>query len=167
MTAHEASVAMQVHSPITVTRNSGGLFMKRAFATAVFALLCLTSFANAAQSVSGKVSKVRDADTVVVKGVPIRLNGVDAPENGTQAGNEATAAMKRYLRGKTLTCELNGDRTYDRWVGVCFTEEGNDIGAVMISNGDALDCRRYSGGRYRNLEPAGARSRLPQARYCN
>ena len=140
--------------------------MKRFLPPVTVAFVCLASFASAAQTVTGKVTKVRDADTVVVKGVPIRLNGVDAPENGTQAGNEATAAMKRYLRGKTLNCALNGERTYDRWVGVCFTEEGQDIGAVMISNGYALDCRRYSGGRYRKLEPAGARSRLPQARYC-
>ncbi|MEP1201646.1 MULTISPECIES: thermonuclease family protein [Rhodobacterales] len=129
-------------------------------------LICASTFANAAQTVAGKVTKVRDADTVVVNGVPIRLNGIDAPENGTLAGNEATAAMKRYLRGKTLNCELNGDRTYDRWVGVCFTDEGHDIGAVMVANGFALDCRRYSDGRYRSLEPAGARSRLPQSRYC-
>lgn len=140
--------------------------MKQVFATAIATLFCVASIADAAQIVSGKVTKVRDADTVVVKGVPIRLNGVDAPENGTRAGNEATAAMKRYLRGKTLNCELNGDRTYDRWVGVCFTDEGDDIGAVMIASGYALDCRRYSGGRYRSLEPSGARSRLPQAAYC-
>ena len=140
--------------------------MKRLFIIAMATLVCLTSIVYAAQTVSGKVTKVRDADTVVVKGVPIRLNGVDAPENGTKAGNEATAAMKRHVRGKTLTCELNGDRSYDRWVGVCFTEDGQDIGAVMITNGFALDCHRFSGGRYRKLEPAGARSRLPQARYC-
>jgi micrococcal nuclease len=108
--------------------------MKQAFSLAVIFLLLLSSVANAAQTVSGKATKVRDADTIVVKGVAIRLNGVDAPENGTKAGNEATTAMKRYLRDKTLTCELNGDRTYDRWVGVCFTEEGHDIGAVMIAN---------------------------------
>lgn len=135
----------------------------------IFALatsLVIAGAADAAQTVRGTATKVRDADTIVVRGVPIRLNGVDAPENGTRAGNEATAAMKRYLRGKTLTCELNGARTYDRWVGVCFTEEGHVIGAALISSGLALDCARYSGGRYRNLEPVGARSRLPQARYC-
>lgn len=71
--------------------------MKRIFTTAIFTLVCLTSFAAAAQIVTGKVTKVRDADTIVVNGIPIRLNGVDAPENGTQAGNQATAAMKRYL----------------------------------------------------------------------
>lgn len=138
----------------------------RTYVFVVLAALLAATVALAAQIVTGKVTKVRDADTVVVKGVPIRLNGVDAPKNGTKAGNEATAAMKRFVRGKTLRCELNGDRTYDRWVGVCFTEEGHDIGAVMITNGYALDCRRYSGGRYRDLEPAGVRSRLPQANYC-
>ncbi len=146
--------------------NKLGNSIKRILDIAVISLVCWASLASAAQTVTGKVTKVRDADTIVVKGVPIRLNGVDAPENGTKAGNEATAAMKRYVRGKTLNCELNGDRTYDRWVGVCYTEEGHDIGAVMIANGYALDCRRYSGGRYRSLEPSGARSRLPQARYC-
>lgn len=140
--------------------------MKRLFTGTMAVLACMAFSAEAAQTVTGKATKVRDADTVVVAGVPIRLNGVDAPENGTRAGNEATAAMKRYLRGKTLRCELNGDRTYDRWVGVCFTEDGHDIGAVMIANGFALDCRRFSGGRYRSLEPAGARSKLPQASYC-
>jgi micrococcal nuclease len=140
--------------------------MKTISVAVAVGLICVSTIVSAAQTVSGKVTKVRDADTVVVQGVPIRLNGVDAPENGTRAGNEATAAMKRYLRGKTLNCELNGDRTYDRWVGVCFTDEGHDIGAVMVASGYALDCRRYSGGRYRSLEPAGARSRLPQAGYC-
>ncbi|MEP3848021.1 MAG: thermonuclease family protein [Paracoccaceae bacterium] len=136
------------------------------FAIAVLLMFSFASMALAEQTVTGKVTKVRDADTVVVAGVPIRLNGVDAPENGTRAGNEATTAMKRFLRGKTLRCELNGDRTYDRWVGVCFTDAGYDVGAVMIANGYALDCRRFSGGRYRSLEPGGARSRLPQSEYC-
>jgi len=29
--------------------------------------------------------QIRDADTIVVSGTPVRLNGVDAPELGTQA----------------------------------------------------------------------------------
>lgn len=140
--------------------------MKALFIASVsFVFLSVVS-SYGADVVTGKVTKVRDTDTIVVSGVALRLNGVDAPENGTQAGNEATAAMKRYVRGMTVTCELNGQRTHDRWVGVCFTNEGHDIGAVMIANGFALDCRRYSGGKYRSLEPAGARSKLRQARYC-
>ncbi|MEM8575579.1 MAG: hypothetical protein AAGF48_13195 [Pseudomonadota bacterium] len=33
--------------------------------------------------------QVRDADTIVVSGTPVRLNGVDAPELGTSAGRDA------------------------------------------------------------------------------
>lgn len=140
--------------------------MKALFLATVGVLFLSVVSSDAADVVTGKVTKVRDADTIVVRGVAIRLNGVDAPENGTQAGNQATAATKRDLRGMTITSELNGQRTHDRWMGVCFTEEGHDIGAVLIASGFALDCARYSGGRYRSLEPAGARSRRRQAQYC-
>lgn len=135
--------------------------------TAAILAMVLAAPADA-RTVQGN-AYVRDADTIVVAGTPVRLNGVDAPENGNRAGREATRFMERLLRGRTVTCDLNGDRTHDRWVGVCFIQrEGQlyDIGAVLISEGLALDCRRYSGGRYRNLEPAGARQRLPQAGYC-
>ena len=109
---------------------------------------------------------VRDADTIVVDGTPVRLNGVDAPELKTSAGKDARRWVVNHLRGKSITCELNGERTYDRWVGVCFAD-GEDIGAAVIAAGHALDCRRYSGGRYRNLETPAARSRIKRAGYCN
>ncbi|MCG7574838.1 thermonuclease family protein [Phaeobacter sp. CNT1-3] len=95
----------------------------------------------------------------------MRLNGVDAPELKTRAGREAKRWMEKYLRGKSIECDLNGDRTYDRWVGICYAD-GEDIGAAVIRAGHALDCRRYSGGRYRDLETSAARSKIPRARYC-
>ncbi len=73
--------------------------------------------------------------------------------------------MKRLVGGQIVTCELNGDRTYDRWVGVCFLN-GYDIGATAISEGHALDCARHSGGRYRKYETRAAQSRIRRARYC-
>ena len=112
---------------------------------------------------------MRDADTIVVSGTPVRLNGIDAPENSTRAGRDATNFVRRLLRGETVVCNRNGERTYDRWVGVCYIEvngEWSDIGAIVVHNGHALDCRRYSGGRYRSFEPSGARQRLRQASYC-
>ena len=136
---------------------------------AVLGAVVLASSPIAARGALKGTAYVRDADTIVVAGVPVRLNGVDAPENSNRAGRDATAFMKRLLRGRVVTCDLNGERTYDRWVGICFIEdEGRavDIGAVLVSRGYALDCRRYSGGRYRALEPPGARSRLSQASYC-
>ena len=115
--------------------------------------------------VSAQSLQVRDADTIVVSGTPVRLNGVDAPERGTSAGDHARNWMVAYLAGKSIQCQLNGERTYDRMVGVCYAD-GVDIGAEVIAAGHALDCRRYSGGRYAHLETSGARQRIRRASYC-
>jgi micrococcal nuclease len=55
---------------------------------------------------------------------------------------------------------------YERWVAVCYLPDGTDIGAEIIRRGLALDCRRWSSGRYRTLEPAGIRDVLRQEPYC-
>ena len=132
--------------------------------TALLSLL-LSGPALADRAIEGRVTVVRDVDTIVVAGTPVRLNGVDGPETSTRIGREARMFMTRLVRGKTVTCQLNGERTYDRWVGVCYLD-GQDIGAVAVANGHALDCRRYSGGRYRDLETPAARSRIRRAGYC-
>jgi hypothetical protein len=56
--------------------------------------------------------------------------------------------------GRTLRCELNGQQTHDRCVGICYLD-GKDISAEMVRQGVARDCPRFSGGRYRIIE-AGA-----------
>lgn len=125
----------------------------------------LSGPALADRVIEGRVTVVRDVDTIIVAGTPVRLNGVDGPETSTRIGREARTFMTRLVRGETVTCQLNGERTYDRWVGVCYLG-GQDIGGVAVANGRALDCRRYSGGRYRQLETPAARSRIQRAGYC-
>ena len=120
---------------------------------------------EASQTVEGRVTTVRDVDTIEVRGVPVRLNGLDGPETSTRAGRDARNFMVRLLRGKSVTCQLTGARTHDRWVGICYLD-GTDIAAIAVANGHALDCARYSGGRYRQYETPAARSRLTRARYC-
>lgn len=117
------------------------------------------------RAIEGRVTVVRDVDTIVVAGTPVRLNGLDGPETSSRIGREARAFMNQLVRGETVTCRLNGERTHDRWVGVCFLD-GQDIGAIAVANGHALDCARYSGGRYRGLETPAARSRIKRAGYC-
>lgn len=108
---------------------------------------------------------VRDADTIVLDGLPVRLNGVDAPELRTQAGQSGKRWMQNYVKGKNITCDLNGERSYDRVIGICYAD-GQDIGASVIAAGHALDCARYSGGRYRNFETEQARAQNRRANYC-
>lgn len=138
--------------------------MKKSSWSIVFAALLVGNIATAGQVIEGK-ARVIDGDTIVVSGVKVRLNGVDAMELGTEAGQQAKAAMSKIVHRQTVTCELNGERSYDRMIGVCYAN-GNDVAAVLIANGHALDCPRYSGGRYRGYETRAARSRLKQAGYC-
>ncbi|WP_254441319.1 thermonuclease family protein [Ruegeria atlantica] len=130
----------------------------------MFKKLTITAALVATTATAGGL-QVRDADTIVVDGTPVRLNGVDAPELGTRSGQDAKRWMVNFLRGKNVECKLNGERTHDRWVGVCYAD-GQDIGAAVISAGHALDCKRYSGGRYRQYETPAAKSRLQRAPYC-
>ena len=96
----------------------------------------------------------------------MRPNGVDGPETSNRYGRDAKAFMQRLVMGQEVVCTLTGARTYDRWVGTCYLD-GQDIGAIAIAQGHALDCPRYSGGAYREFETAAARRRLPRAPYCD
>ena len=106
-----------------------------------------------------------DGDTVVVEGFHVRLAGLDAEELKEPNGLAAKYAMMRFINGP-VTCKLTGNKSYNRYVGSCFVA-GNDLAAMMVAQGYALDCARYSGGKYRHLEPAGIRQKLIQKSYCS
>lgn len=122
-----------------------------------------------AETITGPASKVVDGDTLWVAGVKIRLDGVDAPEMDTDAGRRARLGLYEIVDGRQLDCHLAGE-SYDRRVGVCTLstgpQEGYDIGALLIADGLALDCPRYSGGRYAGLETPAARATIDQKDYC-
>jgi micrococcal nuclease len=73
--------------------------------------------------------------------------------------------------GLELRCNLDGQRTYDRCVGICYLE-GRDISEVMVRRGLARDCPRFSGGRYASAERQAAadgatiRRAYPLPGYC-
>ncbi len=123
----------------------------------------------AAQTLDGKLVHVRDADTIELatsRGrIAIRLNGVDAHELDERGGRAGKQWMARSYGGQPLRCVLNGDKTYDRWVGVCYDRNGTDIGAAVIAAGHARDCPRFSSGRYRKFETKASRA-IPSKPYC-
>ena len=90
---------------------------------------------------TGTVTKVRDGDTIVVDGIPIRLSALDCPEKGTQNGDYATLLAKQFL-GLQATCELTGAKTYDRLVGYC-TINGADFGRYMMQNSSCKVWEKY------------------------
>jgi endonuclease YncB( thermonuclease family) len=129
----------------------------------IFTLVIVATSAQAAE-IKGR-ARVIDGDTLWVGRIKVRLNGIDAPERGKPRYRAATHTLQKLVAGEIVVCHLNGDKTYDRYVGVCYVGE-YDLAASVIASGNALDCARYSGGRYRKYETEDARRYIRQARYC-
>ncbi len=126
--------------------------------------LIIATEANAAE-LHGIVSYVRDGDTIEVENIPIRLNGVSAPELDEPLGPESKAFMHELVIGQSVHCELNGEKTYDRFVGVCFLNN-KDIGISIIEAGLAIDCPKFSSGGYAEYETVEARRVIGLPKYC-
>ncbi|WP_413716993.1 thermonuclease family protein [Silicimonas sp. MF1-12-2] len=109
--------------------------------------------------------RVIDGDTLWLGDIKVRLNGIDAPERDQARYRAATRALQGFVAGKTVVCQLNGEKSYDRYIGTCYVGE-YDLAASVIATGNALDCARYSGGRYREFETDDARRYIRQAHYC-
>lgn len=82
---------------------------------------------------SGRVTHVRDGDTVEVAGVPVRLANLDCAERGTSAGERAAARMNQLANAGSFSCRLEGRMSYDREVGLCDLPDGRDVGEVLIA----------------------------------
>tara|TARA_R110000868_G_scaffold313316_6_gene574314 strand:+ start:7019 stop:7510 length:492 start_codon:yes stop_codon:yes gene_type:complete len=110
------------------------------------------------------VARAIDGDTVALAGIHVRLNGVAAPERNEPGGPEATKFLAHMIDGNVLHCSLDGTKSYERFVGICFLDN-RDVGSAVISAGLARDCPRFSGGRYAAVETA-AGHQLVFPSYC-
>jgi micrococcal nuclease len=135
------------------------------FIVAMSGVLITPAIAAEPTILTGAVTHVRDGDTIEVGKIPIRLNGVSAPELKEPLGPQAKQFMRDLVNGKSVRCELTGAKTYDRLVGTCYLGD-RDIGEAVISAGLALDCPRYSGGRYAQDELASTRGAIKLPEYC-
>ncbi|WP_208856319.1 thermonuclease family protein [Leisingera aquaemixtae] len=116
----------------------------------------------------GAVTRVRDGDTIEVSGVPVRLQGLTCDERGSPLGDSATRAMKALVRGKAVSCDLTGEKTYDREVGRCSLPDGRDLGIVLIAQGQCGRCAQYDrGGAYFSVQRAAGPFRGKMPGYCN
>ena len=86
------------------------------------------------RSISGRVTHVRDGDTIEVAGVPIRFARLDCAELGTPAGKSAKRRMTALTRGKRAQCTLTGRRSYDRQIGECTVDRQN-LSSAMVRDG--------------------------------
>ena len=95
----------------------------------------------------GRVTHVRDGDTIELNGLAIRLSALDCPERGTRGGEHANRLAQQFLNTKAV-CELTGAKTYDRLVGYCSIEN-QDFGLFMMLNSACKLWKKYDiWGRY-------------------
>lgn len=99
----------------------------------------------AAETIAG-AADVRDADTMVVAGERVRLIGIDAPEGNQtctaagrqwRCGDEATAAVRRMVEGRRVSCEVYGRDRWGRALAECF-HGGSSLNAAIVRAGWAL-----------------------------
>lgn len=117
------------------------------------------------EELMGPVSLIRDGDTIEVGGLPIRIQGLHVPETNTRAGRDAKDFVSGLLFGRSVSCYLSGNTTFDRKEAVCF-EGGEDIAAQIIAAGHGRDCPAFSSGRYAILETDKSRALGPLPGYC-
>lgn len=106
---------------------------------------------------------VLDGDTIVIDKTHIRLAGIDAPELDQPWGQQSKWALVKLCKGQIVTARIKPEMSYDRVVAECFLPDGRDLAAELVKAGLALDWPKFSGGKYRQLEPAEARKKLWRA----
>jgi micrococcal nuclease len=103
---------------------------------------------------------VIDGDTLDIRGMRIRLAGVDAPEMDQPYGKTAKWALVKLCKGQEIRAVFDGDLSHDRTVATCYLPDGRDLSAEMVKAGLAIDWPKFSRGKYAGLEPAGIRKKL-------
>ena len=91
--------------------------------------------------IEGRITHVRDGDTLEIENIPIRLAALDCPENNTPEGRYATKIAKQF-EGSQALCELTGAKSYDRFVGYCSIN-GEDYGEILISQSACRVWKKY------------------------
>lgn len=125
-----------------------------------------TAYALKAETTISGPARVIDGDTIIINGTHFRLQGLDAEELSMTNGPKSKAVMIDIVGDYVISCKPDGTHSYNRIVATCLLPDGTDISRELVRRGWALDCYRYSHGRYRSDEPTGVRQKLSQAPYC-
>jgi micrococcal nuclease len=112
-----------------------------------------TSAPAAARTLNGIVSHVTDGDTLWVRPlagptVPVRLQGIDAPEICQAFGKQARDALAARVLHRPVQVDTRARDKYHRTVGRVRLQ-GQDVGAWLVASGYAWSAHyRNRAGAY-------------------
>src|SRR5262245_19063198 len=126
--------------------------MRDIIRTSIVAMAVACCASAHAQTLTGTAS-VTDADTIVIGGQPIRLQGVDAPETDQicldsrgalwNCGIDARDQLIRHIGSAETSCITKDKDVFSRWLATCSTNRG-DLSAWLVREGFGLAFIRYS-----------------------
>lgn len=98
-------------------------------------------------TISGKVTKVSDGDTVTIvnnenKRVKVRLYGIDSPELSQDHGETAKQFLSEQVSGRYVTVDVLDIDQYKRSVGRIYIDD-TDINRKMVEEGQAWVYPQY------------------------
>jgi endonuclease YncB( thermonuclease family) len=113
--------------------------------TKYIVLFTLSLLFAADKSITGKVVKVTDGDTVTLltpdnKQEKIRLDGIDAPEKKQDYGEKSRQYLASLIAGKTVRVKYRSKDRYGRILGTVYVGNRN-VNEEMVRKGLAWQYR--------------------------
>lgn len=113
----------------------------------ILSLLLILPILLSAKTLTGKIVKIQDGDTVTLLDntntqYKIRLDEIDAPESKQAYGAKSKQYLSSMIAGKTVTVEYTKTDQYKRILGTIFYK-GKNINEEMVRSG-------YAWGYYYN-----------------
>lgn len=138
--------------------NSKGISFSLIIAILIFFASSYSGFSNSylkdifeikpKKEIYAKVIKVSDGDTIHLLDenntkYKIRLQGIDAPENKQEYGQEAKNFLSSMIKDKAVKAVIEDKDKYDRFVATIYLNKMN-INRAMVANGYAHAYRDFS-----------------------
>ncbi len=99
-----------------------------------------------------------NGNTLMVAGEKVRLWGIAAPSQDTEAGSQAAEALEALVADHAIACDPQY-RSDEVLVAICWLPDGSDIGAELVRLGWAFDEPSLSTRAYDVLEDEAASNR--------
>lgn len=128
-----------------------------------FLILCLGILQG--KTISGKVTAVKDGDTIVVlrnkTTYTIRLDGIDCPEKKQAFGQKAKQFVSSKVFGAQVRVEYKKKDRYQRYLGYVYYGKGKNLNEELLKAGLAWHYKQFNKDpRLARLETAAQKSRV-------